>query len=108
MGVTQRGIRAFLVTNHHVIEDCIRSGEVTNSDVNGNNSVGFIASYDETNDLAGIYTRMQLPTLGFRGERPTKGWWAGVLGSSRGLNGHLTTGLPSKVAQDGSEFCVSA
>lgn len=106
--VTQRGIRTFLVTNHHVIEDCIRSGEVTITDVNGNNAVGFIASADERNDLAGIYTRMQLPTLGFRGERPAQGWWAGVLGSPRGLDGYLTTGIVSKVAQDGAEFGVSA
>lgn len=106
--VSSKGIKTFLVTNHHVIEDCIDSGEVTLTDVNGNNSVGFIASYDEQNDLAGIYTSMSLPTLSFRGERPQQGWWVGVLGTPRGLDGYLTTGIVSKVVQDGSEFGVSA
>jgi S1-C subfamily serine protease len=106
--VTQRGMKTFLVTNHHVVEDCISTGEVTVTDVNGNSAVGLISSYDAKNDLAGIYTRLDLPTLSFRGERPTQGWWAGVLGSPRGLEGYLTTGLVSKVAQDGSEFGVSA
>ncbi len=106
--VSSKGIKTFLVTNHHVIEDCIDSGEVTLTDVNGNNAVGFIASADEQNDLAGIYTSMSLPTLSFRGERPQQGWWVGVLGTPRGLDGYLTTGIVSKVVQDGSEFGVSA
>jgi S1-C subfamily serine protease len=106
--VSQKGIKTFLVTNHHVIEDCLRSGEVTLTDVNGKSAVGFISSADEKNDLAGIYTTMALPTLSFRGERPQQGWWVGVLGTPRGLDGYLTTGIVSKVVQDGSEFGVSA
>lgn len=106
--VTQKGIKTFLVTNHHVIEACIESGEVTLTDGSGNSAVGFIASADEQNDLAGIYTNLSLPTLSFRGERPQQGWWVGVLGTPRGLDGYLTTGLVSKVVQDGSEFGVSA
>jgi hypothetical protein len=51
---------------------------------------------------------MVLPTLSFRGERPAQGWWVGVLGSPRGLDGYLTTGLVAKVVADGSEFGVSA
>ena len=106
--VSQKGIKTFLVTNHHVIEECIDSGEVTLTDVSGNSSVGFIASADAQNDMAGIYTTMELPTLSFRGERPQQGWWVGVLGTPRGLDGYLTTGIVSKVVQDGSEFGVSA
>lgn len=106
--VSQRGIKTFLVTNHHVIEDCLGTGEVTLTDVNGKSAVGFISTADEINDLAGIYTTMELPSLSFRGERPTQGWWVGVLGTPRGLEGYLTTGIVSKVVQDGSEFGVSA
>ena len=106
--VSQKGIKTFLVTNHHVIEDCLDSGEVTLTDVSGKSAVGFISSADEKNDLAGIYTSMVLPTLSFRGERPQQGWWVGVLGTPRGLDGYLTTGIVSKVVQDGSEFGVSA
>jgi hypothetical protein len=106
--VASQGMKTFLVTNHHVVEDCISAGEVTLTDNAGNSAVGYIASADETKDLAGIYTKMTLPTLSFRGERPAQGWWVGVLGSPRGLDGYLTTGLVSKVVTDGSEFGVSA
>ncbi len=106
--VSQQGMKTFLVTNHHVVEDCIAAGEVTLTDDAGNSAVGYIASADEAKDLAGIYTKMSLPALSFRGERPAQGWWVGVLGSPRGLDGYLTTGLVSKVVADGSEFGVSA
>lgn len=104
----RQGMNTFLVTNHHVVADCIAAGEVTLTDNSGNSAVGYIVSADETKDLAGIYTKMKLPTLSFRGERPAQGWWVGVLGSPRGLDGYLTTGLVSKVVSDGSEFGVSA
>ncbi len=106
--VSSQGMKTFLVTNHHVVADCLAAGEVTLTDNAGNSAVGYIASADEGNDLAGIYTKMTLPTLSFRGERPAQGWWVGVLGSPRGLDGYLTTGLVSKVVSDGSEFGVSA
>jgi S1-C subfamily serine protease len=106
--VSAQGMKTFLVTNHHVVADCIAAGEVTLTDNAGNSAIGYIASADETKDLAGIYTKMSLPTLSFRGERPAQGWWVGVLGSPRGLDGYLTTGLVSKVVSDGSEFGVSA
>ncbi len=106
--VSQQGMKTFLVTNHHVVEDCLAAGEVTLTDDAGNSAVGYIASADATKDLAGIYTKMTLPTLSFRGERPAQGWWVGVLGSPRGLDGYLTTGIVSKVVADGSEFGVSA
>ncbi len=105
---TQQGMKTFLVTNHHVVEDCLSAGEVTLTDNAGNSAVGYIVSADEAKDLAGIYTKMTLPALSFRGERPAQGWWVGVLGSPRGLEGYLTTGLVSKVVADGSEFGVSA
>jgi S1-C subfamily serine protease len=106
--VSRQGMNTFLVTNHHVVEDCLAAGEVTITDNAGNSAIGYIASADESKDLAGIYTKMSLPTLSFRGERPAQGWWVGVLGSPRGLDGYLTTGLVSKVVADGSEFGVSA
>jgi hypothetical protein len=106
--VAQQGMKTFLVTNHHVVEDCLAAGEVTLTDEAGNSAVGYIASADEAKDLAGIYTKMTLPTLSFRGERPAQGWWVGVLGSPRGLDGYLTTGIVAKVVADGSEFGVSA
>lgn len=106
--VTSQGLRTYIVTNYHVIEDCVFGGEVTITDESGNSAVGYIATVDSTNDLAGIYTRMALPTLSFRGERPAQGWWVGVLGSPRGLDGYLTTGLVSKVVSDGAELGVSA
>lgn len=106
--VSSQGIKTYLVTNYHVIEDCTYAGEVTLVDESGKSSVGYIATTDPARDLAGIYTKTSLPTLSFRGERPAQGWWVGVLGSPRGLDGYLTTGIVSKVVSDGAELGVSA
>lgn len=106
--ISSQGLKSFVITNHHVVEDCIGSGEVTLTTSNGNSAIGYIAAVDSTNDLAGIYSSLDLPMLSFRGEKPAQGWWVGVLGTPRGLDGYLTTGLVSKVASDGSELGVSA
>jgi hypothetical protein len=98
------GYNSFIVTNHHVIEDCIGSGIVTLTMNNGANHVGRIVSWDASNDLAGIVTTAKIPGLQWRGESPKQGWWVGVLGAPRGISGYLTTGLISIVSADNSEL----
>lgn len=102
------GYQSFIVTNHHVIEDCIGSGTVTLELSDGRSQIGRVVSWDEANDLAGIVTTVKIPGLQWRGEVPKQGWWVGVLGAPRGLSGYLTTGLISIVSADSSTIGTTA
>jgi len=102
------GYQSFIVTNHHVIEDCIGSGTVTLELSDGKSQIGRVVSWDEANDLAGIVTTVKIPGLQWRGEIPKQGWWVGVLGAPRGLSGYLTTGLISIVSADSATIGTTA
>lgn len=98
------GYKSFIVTNHHVVEDCINSGLVTLELNDGSSQRGYVISWDEANDLAGIVTEASVPGLTWRGQTPSQGWWVGVLGAPRGLSGYLTTGLISLVVPKTGEL----
>ena len=98
------GYKSFIVTNHHVVENCINSGLVTLELNDGSSHRGFVISWDEANDLAGIVTAATIPGLTWRGQSPSQGWWVGVLGAPRGLSGYLTTGLISIVVPQTGEL----
>lgn len=98
------GYKSFIVTNHHVVENCINSGLVTLELNDGSSHRGFVISWDEANDLAGIVTSASIPGLTWRGQSPSQGWWVGVLGAPRGLSGYLTTGLISIVVPQTGEL----
>ena len=53
----------YLVTNYHVISDCISTGKVTVITNNGSRFAGVLASWDPVNDLAGIYVDAVIPPL---------------------------------------------
>jgi hypothetical protein len=89
--------QSYLVTNYHVISDCIYKGNV---DVILNNKTkinGLLAAWDPDNDLAGIYVTTRIEPMLWQGATPLQGGWAGVLGSPKGLPGVLTTGIVSSV-----------
>lgn len=98
------GYKSFIVTNHHVVENCINSGLVTLELNDGSSHRGFVISWDEANDLAGIVTAATIPGLTWRGQTPSQGWWVGVLGAPRGFSGYLTTGLISIVVPQTGEL----
>lgn len=89
-----QGYATAVITNHHVIEDCIASGIVEVTTKSGRSVTGTIFAIDSQNDMAGVYIKEDLPSLRWRGQTPAQGWWIGVLGSPTGqLSGYLTTGL---------------
>ena len=102
------GYKSFIVTNHHVVENCIGSGLVTLELPDGSSHGGAVISWDETNDLAGIVTTASIPGLTWRGQTPSQGWWVGVLGSPRGISGYLTTGLISIILPQTGELGVTS
>lgn len=89
--------QSYLITNYHVVSDCIRRGTVDVILNNKNKVTGYLAAWDPDNDLAGIYLLQKLEPLLWQGATPLQGGWAGVLGSPKGLPGVLTTGIVSSV-----------
>ena len=92
------GYKSYVITNQHVIKECIESRNVTLTLANQNTIQGYLQTWDETNDMAGILTKQSIPQLSLSGVRPQEGWWAGVIGSPLGFPGVLTEGIISSVS----------
>ena len=92
-----QGFKSYLVTNHHVVEDCTQSKTVTLILSDKTRQQGSVYTWDETTDLAGILTNTAVPALNWQGSLPLQGYWVGVLGSPLGFAGILTTGIVSSV-----------
>lgn len=90
--------KSYLITNYHVVSDCIARGTVNVILNNGPKVQGTLAAWDPDNDLAGIYVTEYVPPLIWQGEFPFQGSWVGVIGSPKGVPGILTTGILSSVS----------
>jgi S1-C subfamily serine protease len=88
-----------IITNHHVIEDCLDGRAITVQQGDSRHSAELIA-FDEYNDLALIEVPVSIPALdsavdGSRGEAVV------AIGSPFGLEGTVTQGVISQVYNDG-------
>ena len=90
--------KSYLITNYHVISDCVSRGTVDVILNNNTKVIGTLAAWDPDNDVAGIYVTSLVPPLLWHGEKPVQGGWVGVIGSPKGLPGVLTTGIISSVS----------
>lgn len=90
--------KSYLITNYHVISDCVSRGTVDVILNNNTKVIGTLAAWDPDNDVAGIYVTTYVPPLIWQGEQPVQGGWVGVIGSPKGLPGILTTGIISSVS----------
>lgn len=102
------GYRSIVVTNHHVIENCLFSKDVMLVLSNGASVPGKIISWNASNDVAGIATSTLIPSLQWIGSLPKQGWWIGVLGSPLGKANVLTTGIISSVNLLAKTFTLTA
>jgi len=102
------GYNSYVITNHHVIEDCLSTKRVTL--VLSDKSVieGTIIAWNQSKDIAGIATMKLLPTAEWIGTVPKQGWWVGVLGSPLGQAGILTTGIISSIDLSAGTFTMTA
>jgi hypothetical protein len=102
------GYVSYVLTNHHVIENCLSSRKVTMELSNRTVVDGVITAWNSAVDVAAIVTKTSLPTLQWIGSQPKQGWWVGVIGSPLGKPGILTTGIISSINQGTNTFTLTA
>ncbi len=96
-----------LLTNHHVIEDCIDNGELTIQNSEGKVSDVVIENYDEKNDLALLSTTSEILVLGLADYAPSPGFWVMSYGTADGVEGSISIGNILNVTTD-NEILVTA
>jgi len=80
-----------VITNHHVIEDCVNNPDAVRVSNGTTKYISSLFTFDEENDLAIVATQAQIPELQIS-PRPSPGWWAMALGSPFGLEKSVSTG----------------
>ena len=83
---------ASLITNHHVIEDCIGGGTVTVAELYDKEVGATIIKWDKKNDLAVLATDLNLKPLELSDATPWPGYWVMAYGSASGLEGSVAFG----------------
>lgn len=89
--ITNTG-KSALMTNHHVIEDCVSGGRLTLEDYWGETYDARLESYDEYNDLAIVSTSHKIPPLTLASYPPSGGYWVMAYGTADGYIGSIATG----------------
>ena len=78
------GFETFIVTNHHVIEDCTDNKDGLLVTYGGDNAVeteSKLFNWDEKNDLALLQIKASLPVLADATEFAKTGWWTMAIGN---------------------------
>jgi S1-C subfamily serine protease len=84
---------ATLITNHHVIEDCIGGkGEVTVALPGQNERKAVIVKWDAESDLAVLASKSKYPALALAESDPYPGYWVMAFGSADGYQGSVAFG----------------
>ncbi len=82
-----------LITNHHVIEDCIGgAGSVKIALLYEKPVAAVIVEWDEENDIAVVASAKRLPVLKLSDNPPWPGYWVMALGSADGYEGSVSFG----------------
>ena len=81
-----------LITNHHVIEDCIDGGNVTVAELYEKEVSAIIIKWDKKNDLAVLATVLKLEPLELSDAAPWPGYWVMASGSASGFEGSVAFG----------------
>jgi S1-C subfamily serine protease len=82
-----------LITNHHVIEDCIGGkGKVTIALPGQNERDAIVVDWDAKNDLAVLASKSKYPPLSLSESVPYPGYWVMAFGSADGYEGSVAFG----------------
>jgi len=88
------GYQTAIVTNHHVIEDCIyRPGsKLQITKYLGKSHEAYMIRFDAKNDLALLGTKAKVPHLRLSEWQPYPGYWALAVGTADGYEGSVAIG----------------
>lgn len=82
-----------LVTNHHVIENCLNGrGELYVQALEGARFPAIIDNWDAENDLAVVATKLKLTPLELSPNNPNPGYWVMAIGTADGYEGSVAFG----------------
>jgi S1-C subfamily serine protease len=103
---TDKGITA-LMTNHHVIEDCIDQGRLTIRNYDGEIFDAVLENYDAENDLALLSADVEMSYLDLADYPPSPGYWVMSFGSADGVEGSIAIGNVLNITTD-NEILITA
>jgi S1-C subfamily serine protease len=88
------GFRSLIVTNHHVVEDCIAvaGGEVKVAKSVPKWREAYVVRFDKKNDLALLGFGAQVPPLDLSEWPPNPGYWTMAVGTADGYEGSVAIG----------------
>jgi len=96
-----------VVTNHHVIEDCLDGkGKVKVKTYFGNEYLGVVDRWDKKNDLALVMTEADVNPLPLSQAIPYPGYWAMAAGTADGYEGSIAFGNVLNITN--SEVLITA
>lgn len=91
--VREKEFPTALVTNYHVIENCISGGsKVFVEEFGGDRHPAIIANWDVENDLAIVATKLKLNPLKLSENIPYPGYWVMAVGTADGYAGSVAFG----------------
>jgi serine protease Do len=90
-----------LVTNHHVIKDCLNGGgTISVKKYGGKEYEAVIDNWDEKSDLAVVATKLVLKPLELSPYNPLPGYWVMAVGTADGYEGSIAMGNVLNVTTD--------
>jgi len=82
-----------LITNHHVIENCLDGkGKLFVAAIVGKEFPAIVDNWDKENDLAVVATKLKLKPLPLSPNQPYPGYWVMALGTADGYEGSVAFG----------------
>ncbi len=95
-----KGYAGHIITNFHVIEDCVNRGAEVSVSQRGRNLGGKVYSWDKENDLALVMTLGKVDYLNESPSKPSRGDFVMAVGSPYGLEGSVSSGIVSNHGTD--------
>ena len=106
-GYSDKGKTA-LMTNHHVIADCIDQGTLTIQNYDGKVFDVVLENYDPENDLALLSANIEMSFLDLTDYPPQAGYWVMSYGSADGVEGSIAIGNVLNITTDNEILVTTA
>ena len=98
-----------VITNHHVVEECILDETLETNIIAGTDNAireYYVYTWDEENDIALLLTSWDATPLTDTSEFPQSGWWVMAVGSPWELNSSVTIGNVVSLTNEFTEYDI--